>query len=77
MLGRFITADPKICHGKPTFIGTRILVKDVLRMVAEGLSWDFIVEQWHGNISKAAITEAVEISTEQFLQNETLIKNAV
>lgn len=72
-LGRYIVADPKICHGKPTFKGTRILVKDVLKMVAEGLSWEFIIEQWHGNISKAAITEAVQLSMEQFLQNETLI----
>jgi hypothetical protein len=27
-LGRYIVADPEICHGKPTFVGTRIMVKD-------------------------------------------------
>ena len=26
LLGRYIVADPYICHGKPTFRGTRILV---------------------------------------------------
>jgi hypothetical protein len=26
MIGRFIIADPAICHGQPTFRGTRILV---------------------------------------------------
>ena len=27
LLGRYIVADPKICHGKPTFRGTRIFVE--------------------------------------------------
>jgi uncharacterized protein (DUF433 family) len=26
MIGRYIVADPEICHGQPTFRGTRILV---------------------------------------------------
>jgi uncharacterized protein (DUF433 family) len=30
MLGRYIVADSAVCHGKPTFVGTRILVSDVL-----------------------------------------------
>ena len=30
VLGRYMVADPDICHGKPTFRGTRILVADVL-----------------------------------------------
>src|SRR3989441_5927056 len=41
-LGHFIVADPRICHGKPTFKGTRIMVWQVLEDVAEGKSWDFI-----------------------------------
>jgi hypothetical protein len=45
-LGRYIVADPKICHGKPTFRGTRILVDSVLEMVAGGMPWDRIV--WDG-----------------------------
>ena len=59
-LGRYIVADPAICHGKPTFRGTRVFVADVLADVERGLSWDFIVRRWGGGkISKAAITEAV------------------
>ncbi|MDQ2808842.1 MAG: DUF433 domain-containing protein [Chloroflexota bacterium] len=26
-----------MCHGKPTFTGTRIMVRQVLEMVAEGV----------------------------------------
>ena len=59
--GKYIVADPKICHGKITFKGTRIFVADVLDMVSEGLSWDYIIKQWHGNISKEAISEAIQL----------------
>ena len=31
LLGRYIVADPKICHGQLTFIGTRILVSESYR----------------------------------------------
>jgi hypothetical protein len=41
-LGRYIVADPMICHGKPTFKGTRVFVADVLADVERGLSWDFM-----------------------------------
>jgi len=27
ILGRFIVVDPKVCHGQPTFRGTRIFVR--------------------------------------------------
>ena len=41
-MGRYVVADPEICHGKPTFRGTRILVADVLEQVADGLAWETI-----------------------------------
>jgi uncharacterized protein (DUF433 family) len=58
-LGRYIVYDPEICHGKPTFRGTRIMVWQVLEMVAEGKTWDTIIEEWEGALSKEAITEAL------------------
>jgi len=63
-LGKYIVADPRICHGKPTFRGTRIFVKDVLEMVAEGMDWDTIIKQWRGSISKEAISEAILVASE-------------
>ena len=67
-LGRYIVADPAICHGKPTFKGTRVFVADVLADVERGLSWDFIVQRWGGGkISKAAITEAVRLARDALL----------
>lgn len=58
-LGRYVVSDPRICHGKPTFRGTRIMVWQVLEMVAEGKPWDAIVIEWEGSVSKEAIAEAV------------------
>lgn len=63
-LGKYIVADPKICHGKPTFRGTRIFVKDVLEMVAEGMDWDTIIKEWRGNITKEDISEAILLASE-------------
>src|SRR5437867_3076107 len=62
LLGRYLVADPEICHGKPTFLGTRIMVAQVLEQVAEGMSWDEIQYQWHDNVSKGAISEAVHLA---------------
>jgi len=59
LYGRYIVSDPDICHGKPTFRGTRILVVDVLDQIADGLDWETIIEEWRGGITKEAIDEAV------------------
>ncbi|HEX5735876.1 MAG TPA: DUF433 domain-containing protein [Blastocatellia bacterium] len=66
-LGKYIVADPEICHGKLTFKGTRIFVKDILEMVAEGISQDRIVEKWRGSITKEAISEAVMLASEHLI----------
>lgn len=65
-LGRYIVADPEICHGKPTFLGTRIMVVQVLKRVAKGMSWDAIMAEWPGSISEDAIVEAVELAQRTF-----------
>jgi uncharacterized protein (DUF433 family) len=65
-IGRFVVADLAICHGKPTFRGTRILVADVLEQVAEGIAWETIVEEWRGDVSTDAIAEAVRLANQAF-----------
>jgi uncharacterized protein (DUF433 family) len=68
-LGRYIVTDPNICHGKPTFRGTRIMVWQVLEMLADGLAWETIIERCHNSITKDAIAEVVKLSGEAFLQH--------
>jgi len=68
-MGRYIVTDPEICHGKPTFCGTRILVADVLEQIADGLAWETIIEEWRGSIGNEAIAEAVRLSRQAFLEH--------
>ncbi|MBI4531484.1 MAG: DUF433 domain-containing protein [Candidatus Latescibacteria bacterium] len=69
LLGRYIVTDPDICHGQPTFRGTRIMVWQVLDMLAKGMAWDTIIEECHNSITKDAIAEAVKLSSEAFLKH--------
>jgi len=68
-IGRYIVTDPNICHGKPTFRGTRIFVADVLEQVASGMIWESIIEDWHGSIIFDAIAEAVQLASQAFLEH--------
>ena len=74
-MGRYIVADPAICHGKPTFIGTRVMVWQVLEMVSEGMDWDDIVRDWRNSVPKEAIAEAIELAKKAFVDHATEYPN--
>jgi len=77
-LGCYIVANPYICHGQPTFRGTRILVSDVLEQVTNGMAWEAIIEEWRGNITKEAIAEAVRLAIEALVaRNRELVAESV
>ena len=63
-LGRYIVVDPEICHGKPVFRGTRILVSDVLEQISSGMDWEVIIEEWRGSLTTEAIAEAIRLARE-------------
>ena len=69
LIGRHIVTDPRICHGKPTFLGTRVLVSDVLEQVGAGIAWETIIEEWNGSITKEAIREAVQLASQALLRH--------
>ena len=69
VVSRYIVADPRICHGQPTFRGTRILVADVLEQVANGMAWASIIEEWRGSITEEAIAEAVRAARKAFREH--------
>ena len=66
-LGKYIIADPQICHGKPTFKGTRVMVWQVLDALARGESWDEIVAAWDGRITRGAIAETIRLARTSLL----------
>jgi uncharacterized protein (DUF433 family) len=61
-LGRHIVADPKICHGQPTYKGTRIMAWIVLEQIERGMTWDEIAGEWAGQVSRPAIAETMALS---------------
>ncbi len=69
LVGRYIVTSPDICHGKPTFRGTRIFVADVLDQVASGMAWETILDEWHHCITHEAIAEAIRLANQALLDH--------
>lgn len=53
VISNHIVADPKICHGKPTFKGTRIMVWQVLEMLEAGETIEEIIKAFPSLTSQA------------------------
>ena len=45
-INKYIVIDSEICHGKPTFKGTRIMVWQVLEMLGGGMSKEDIIADY-------------------------------
>ena len=58
-----IVADPAICHGKPCFRGTRVMVSVVLDCLAEGMKTEEIVVEYPA-LTEEAIRSALAFSSE-------------
>ena len=41
-----ITINPKICHGKPTVRGLRYTVQSILEMLASGMTYDELLDDY-------------------------------
>jgi uncharacterized protein (DUF433 family) len=67
-MGKYVVADPNICHGQPTFRGTRIFVVDILEQLAMGLDWRSIIEDWRSRIDREAIADAVRAAAQALLE---------
>ena len=67
-LGRFIVADPLICHGKPTFKGTRIMVWQLFEHLAMGEAPEDFPKHFPGRLTSAAVQEALELGRDFFAE---------
>lgn len=68
-LGRFVVADPAICHGKPTFKGTRIMVWQLFEHLALGEPLEDFPKHFPGRVTLEAAREALELGQEFFADN--------
>jgi len=61
-----------VCHGKPVFKGTRVLVSDVLEMLSEGMTIDEILEEYP-QLNKEMILEAIALAAELLRRERRVI----
>jgi len=64
-INKYIVADTEICHGKPTFKGTRIMVWQILEMLEGGCSIKEIIEDFPSLTEahvKAALRYAADLT---------------
>jgi len=70
IINQYIVADPKICHGKPTFVGTRVMVWQVLELLKAGESVENIIEDFPSltvKHIKAALDYAASLTKEGYV----------
>jgi uncharacterized protein (DUF433 family) len=71
-LHKHIIADPTICHGKPTFKGTRVMVWQVLEMLGEVATPDD-VQKAFPTLTAAHIRAALEYASSITRENYVVI----
>ncbi|MCI0537880.1 MAG: DUF433 domain-containing protein [Verrucomicrobiales bacterium] len=74
-LGKYIVADPKICHGKPTYKGTRIMVWQILEALGDGESVDELVKAWGGRVSRDAVLETIRLAGDNLLNGHGRLRH--
>jgi uncharacterized protein (DUF433 family) len=57
-----ITVDPMICSGKPCIRGTRIMVKNILGMIAGGYTIEKVLAAYP-ELTRDDITEALDYAS--------------
>jgi len=69
---KWIIINPKICHGKPVFRGTRVLVSDVLEILASGMSIEGVLKEYP-QLTKEMILEALGLAAELLKRERRVI----
>ena len=75
VINNYIVADPEICHGKPTFKGTRVMVWQILEMLEYSDSTKEIIEAFPSLTPqhvKAALSYASSLTKEVTLNHKFL-----
>ncbi len=70
-----ISRDPKICHGQACIKGTRILVHQIIRMLASGDKSEEIIEDYPSLVAEdiqACLEYAASLAEEQLTPVEMI-----
>jgi uncharacterized protein (DUF433 family) len=74
-VSEYIVVDDEICHGKPTFKGTRILVSDIIELLATGLSIEEILKDYYPSLNENMIKEALNWAA-KIIRGEHYVRQA-
>jgi uncharacterized protein (DUF433 family) len=69
-----ISVDPQICSGKPCIRGTRIMVKNILGMIAGGYTVEKVLEAYP-ELTRDDVTEALDYAS-RVIDEEKVIRRA-
>ena len=61
IINKYIVADPKICGGKLTFNGTRVMVWQVLDALANGETHESVLDAWP-SITEETLKDALQLA---------------
>lgn len=71
-INQYIVANPAICHGKPTFAGTRIMVWQILDMLTAGQTTDDIIVAFP-NLTPEHVTAALDYAASLMRNNYVIV----
>ncbi len=75
-INQYIVADPAICHGKPTFAGTRIMVWQILDMLTAGKTSADIIEAFP-ELTREHVSAALDYAASLTRANYVVINTKV
>ena len=73
MIEDWITVDPSVCHGKPIIRGTRIMVSNILSLLAGGYTITQILD-YYPELSQEAIKGALEYTIQVLGEEEVVLR---
>ena len=73
-INEYIVADSEICHGKPTFKGTRVMVWQILEMLKDGAPSEEILEAFP-SLTKEHIMAALQYAADITRGKENVVIN--
>jgi uncharacterized protein (DUF433 family) len=73
--GKFLVVDPRVCHGRLTFKGTRVPVETMLTFLAQGETIEQILADWP-ELKRPAVVEAIELAKTALVKRAAAPLNA-
>ena len=73
-IGEYLVVDPRVCHGKMTFKGTRVPVETVLTFLAKGDTPEEILAGWP-ELKWEWVAEAVRVARDTLVKKYMMSKS--